>query len=159
MKSYVFGMAKSSLNLVGAKRQKLELDYLRLAHACQHYQRLGHQVRGFLAVTTTAIKIQAEPWATTYKVPAGMIEIVPVALTPAETSQLQYYQQLNRQAMTGTLDKGTTTRHADASFGRKLMEQKLRDYVKLLPDYADVLFPPDVKDPEMSICWDLFAEI
>ena len=30
---HVLGMAKSHLNLNGAKREKLELDYLRLAYA------------------------------------------------------------------------------------------------------------------------------
>lgn len=56
--THVFGMAKSSLDLLGAKRQKLELDFLRLVYACQHYQANGCQAFGYLAVTSAAIEQQ-----------------------------------------------------------------------------------------------------
>lgn len=154
--SYIFGMAKSSLNLIGAKRQKLELDYLRLAYACQHYRQLGHRANGFLAVTTPAIVVQAKQWATTYKVPDDMVEVFAVDLTPEENAQLVHYQSLNRVAMTGSLDKATSARHADATYGRKLVEEKLHTYVQ--GEFASITFQNDCKDPEMNICWDLFGK-
>lgn len=156
IESCIFGMAKSSLNLIGAKRQKLELDYLRLAYACQHYRQLGHRAYGFLAVTTPAIKAQANLWATTYKVPIDMVEVFVVDLAPEETAQLVHYQSLNRMAMTGSLDTASSARHADATYGRKLVEKKLRIVVQKI--YPGVAFDGDCQDSEMGICWDLFGK-
>lgn len=150
-------MAKSSLNLIGAKRQKLELDYLRLAYVCQHYQRLGHQAKGFLAVTTDAIANQAAKWQECYQVTPGVVEIVRVSLTEDELARLAYFQNLNRLGMSGTLDKASVARHADATYGRELVEGKLRDFVQEI--YLGVTFSPDFRDPKMQISWDLFGAL
>jgi hypothetical protein len=156
VETYIFGMAKSSLNLIGAKRQKLELDYLRLAYACQHYQKLGHHAHGFLAVATAAIKEQAKQWETTYKVPSEMVKVIAVDLEPEEIAQLAHYQSLNRMAMSGALDKATAARHADATYGRQLVENRLMLAVQGI--YPGVAFEPDCPDPEMCISWDLFGK-
>ena len=155
MTTYLFGMAKSSLNLIGAKRQKLELDYLRLAYVCQHYQRLGFGAFGILAVTTKEIEAQAKAWQVTYRVPAGLIKILPAELSGDELAELIQFQAMNRQAMSGSLATGKVAPYADASFGRELIEGKLHAYVR--DKCPGLKLETDCRDEEMRICWDLFA--
>ena len=60
---HVFGMAKSSLNLDGAKRQKLELDYLRLVYAC----RMLPGSKAYLVVASDKIKKTVQSWEKKYQ--------------------------------------------------------------------------------------------
>lgn len=156
IESYIFGMAKSSLNLIGAKRQKLELDYLRLVYVCQHYQRLGHQATGFLAVTSDAIVVQALKWQKCYQVPDGVIKVLKMDLTEEEKARLVHNQSLNRLGMSGTLDRASVAAHANATYGRNLIEKKLLSFVQ--EKYPSVELCGDFKDSEMEISWDLFGK-
>lgn len=104
--THVFGMAKSSLDLLGAKRQKLELDYLRLVYACQHYQTSGCQAFGYLSVTSAAIGQQVEKWERKYLVPPGLVQLVVPTLSEVEQQLLLAEKDRNRL---GNLAKADAT--------------------------------------------------
>src|SRR5690348_3202780 len=66
MKRHIFGMAKSSLDLRGAKGRNLELDFLRLVYAVQHYRRLGDEAQGYLAACSKEAESRITAWAKKY---------------------------------------------------------------------------------------------
>ena len=127
--THVFGMAKSSLNLLGAKRQKLELDYLRLVYACQHYQATGSQVFGYLAVTSVAIEQQVAKWAKKYLVPPGLVQMVVPSISAVEQQSLLAEKGRNRLGNLARADAADLLKHADGSFGRDLLEAALKSYI------------------------------
>lgn len=63
---HILGMAKSSLDLRGAKAPKLELDFLRLAFAVRHLRESGETASGYLMVLVPEIVKTAERWSTKY---------------------------------------------------------------------------------------------
>lgn len=63
---HILGMAKSSLNLNGAKRNKLELDFLRLAYAVRDLREAGEEAVGYLMVLTPSIAKTARGWIDQY---------------------------------------------------------------------------------------------
>lgn len=60
---HVFGMAKSSLDLRGGKGRNLELDFLRLVYAVQHFQRAGDLAQGYLVVLGDGMSQRVKAWA------------------------------------------------------------------------------------------------
>ena len=126
---HVFGMAKSSLDLLGAKRQKLELDYLRLVYTCQHFQAQGYQAFGYLAVTSTIIEQQVQKWAAKYLVPAGLVQLVVPTLSDVEHQALLAEKRRNRLGNLAKADAAGLLRDADGSFGRDLLEAALKSQI------------------------------
>jgi hypothetical protein len=63
---HVLGMAKSFLNLEGARSQKLELDYLRLIYAVKEIRKRGDSALGYLVVLTPQIGIRLKQWENKY---------------------------------------------------------------------------------------------
>ena len=52
---HILGMAKSHLDLRGAKAPKLELDYLHLIYAVKEIREKGESAQGYLVVMTEEI--------------------------------------------------------------------------------------------------------
>jgi len=63
---HVFGMAKSHLDLKGAKGPKLELDFLRLVYVIKDFRSKGKQATGYMAVLTDQIAQRVNGWAHKY---------------------------------------------------------------------------------------------
>ena len=57
---HILGMAKSSLDLRGAKATKLELDYLRLLYAVERIQAQGGEAIGYLMVLSEKVAESAK---------------------------------------------------------------------------------------------------
>lgn len=70
---HVLGMAKSSLNLKGAKEQKLELDFLRLAYAVRELREAGEEAIGYLLVLVPDIARTATGWCEKYTTGEGVV--------------------------------------------------------------------------------------
>jgi hypothetical protein len=122
-------MAKSGLDLLGAKRQKLELDYLRLVYACQHYQANGCPTFGYLAVTSAAIGQQVEKWAKKYQVPNGLIQLVVPSLSADDHQSLVAEKDRNRLGNLMKADATVHLKNSDGSIGRDLLEATLTSYI------------------------------
>lgn len=63
---HVLGMAKSSLDLRGAKGPKLELDFLRLAYAIRNLKDAGMNAVGYLAVLDEKVATTSLAWIEKY---------------------------------------------------------------------------------------------
>lgn len=153
--THIFGMAKSSLDLLGAKRQKLELDYLRLVYACQHYQAKGCQAFGYLAVTSPAIGQQVEKWATKYLVPVGLVQLVVPTLSAVEQQSLRAEKDRNRLGNLAKADAAVLLKDADGSFGRDLLEAALASYI--LEQHAALRGSAAVGGHPMDVQWDYYG--
>ena len=81
-------MAKSHLDLQGAKGPKLELDFLRLAFAIYKLDSNGEMGKGFLLVFTPAIKKRAQSWIQKYGT-GNDIKILVAEMTEEEKQQLK----------------------------------------------------------------------
>lgn len=63
---HVLGMAKSSLDLRGAKAPKLELDFLRLAYAVRELREADEEAIGYLMVLSPLVAKTVEGWREKY---------------------------------------------------------------------------------------------
>jgi hypothetical protein len=153
--THVFGMAKSSLDLLGAKRQKLELDFLRLVYACQHYQANGCQAFGYLAVTSAAIEQQVAKWATKYLVPPGLVQLVVPTLSDAEQQSLLAEKGRNRLGNLAKADAAVLLKDADGSFGRDLLEAALES--SILKQHTALRGSAAVGGYPMGVQWDYYG--
>ena len=63
---HVLGMAKSFLDLRGAKAPKLELDFLRLAYAVRELREAGEEAVGYLMVLVPEVAKAIEVWRDKY---------------------------------------------------------------------------------------------
>ncbi|MFD2719939.1 hypothetical protein ACFST9_14520 [Hymenobacter monticola] len=162
--THVFGMAKSSLDLLGAKRQKLELDFLRLVYACQHYQANGCQAFGYLAVTSTAIEQQVAKWAKKYLVPPGLVQLVVPKLSDVEQQSLLAEKGRNRLGNLAKADAAVLLKDADGSFGRDLLEAALESSIldqhaalRVLEQHAAIRGSAAVGGYPMGVQWDYYG--
>jgi hypothetical protein len=70
---HVLGMAKSSLDLRGAKAPKLELDFLRLAYAVRDLREAGEEAVGYLMVLVPKVAKAVERWQDKYSSGEGVV--------------------------------------------------------------------------------------
>ena len=117
-------MAKSNLDLKGAKGPKLELDFLRLAYASRQ---LEGEVRCYLVVMTEEIAIHVGGWAIKYEA-EDLVEVLVAPLSPEQLTALRAEKLRNIQAMVDGV-AGKDASAADASFGRDLGEHYLHQIV------------------------------
>ena len=151
----VLGMAKSNLDLKGAKGPKLELDFLRLAYAKQHLQGDGREVRAFLVVAARKIKDLTDQWAAKYKA-MGDVEVVVLECSAEEEAELIAEKKRNTEAMvSGTLGRESNG-GSDAAHGKELGERFLRQLV--CSKFAGIREISDEKFFPFGIRWDFFGE-
>jgi hypothetical protein len=152
----VYGMAKSSLDLRGAKRQKLELDYLRLVHFCQRHQSEDCQTFGYLAVASPAFKPLVETWAAKYGVPAGAIHVIVPEMEELDREELLAEKGRNRVGNLAKADPSLVLRQADGSFGRDLMERALE--ARILREHPGLANQAPLKHHPQEINWDFYGK-
>lgn len=166
-KTYVLGMAKSSLQLekgsYGGVADKmnpgtlrnLELDFLRLAYATKELQTRGHEVYAYLMVSTDIVAQKVQIWAEKYEAGENLINIVSAALTEDEIKYLIEEKENNRTANTPhSINKET---NAKADYGKSLIESKLKAHIE--EKHGEIEAPMEVKSMPFMIKWDYFREI
>jgi|WetSurSiteA1Bulk_404760.scaffolds.fasta_scaffold46472_1 hypothetical protein len=151
---HVLGMAKSHLDLKGAKGPKLELDFLRLVYSVMRLRQKGDSALGYLIVMTATIADTVSGWASKYD--SAECVIVNVASLSAEQMQrLSAEKQGNVEGMVrGTLGNAVEGK-SDAPYGKSLAEEALRECIRQRePDAREVmnklLFP-------FGIRWDYYG--
>src|SRR2546423_11351326 len=95
---HVLGMAKRHLDLRGAKAEKVELDYLRLAFAVRELRRSGEHAMGYLLVMTPAIGKRAGGWGAKYRTDSE-VEVLVAGLTANQHRELTREARANRSGM------------------------------------------------------------
>lgn len=120
----IFGMAKSPLDLRGAKGRNLELDFLRLVYAVEHFRASGDEAQGYLLVMAESIRMRVAEWIRKYDA-ADCVELVVTVLSPEQASLLAQEKARNRQGNAPGADRAL----AVAADGKRLGEVALRRHV------------------------------
>ena len=154
MKTHVFGMAKSPLNLKGNKRRSLKLDFLQLADAVMYLRGSGKSARAFLVVLSDEVKRGADKWKSDHK-DAEWIEIICPSLSDSEREQLLTEKARNDEGNKRSKKEGGDPKLASALFGAELGERKLREEIeRRFPGIREVL----ATDPGIAgIRWDYYG--
>ena len=93
----IIGMAKSNLDLRGAKGPKLELDFLRLVYAVKEAKRENQETKAYLLVMTEKIKNRVNEWAKKYNA-EGLVETIVLDLSEDEQRWSQDFGQYAKVA-------------------------------------------------------------
>jgi len=146
---HVLGMAKSNLDLKGAKGSKLELDFLRLVYTVKELRARGDRAKGYLIVMEKGIATRVDSWIEKYQ--AGDTVVIEVAeLSSDEREALKAEKKSNVAGMIAGSLGSTVGDQSNAELGKQVGEAALRSLVmsrepgnviKLRPDrFPKVLF-------------------
>ena len=153
---HVLGMAKSSLDLKGAKGPKLELDFLRLVYAVKQLRTEEVDAKGYLVVMTEDIRERANSWIGKYEAENTIvIDVAPLSLD--EQKALEAEKKGNVAGMVaGSLGR-TAGNQSNAVLGKQLGEDALR---KLIMDQESrVQEIKDEKEFPFRIRWDFYGQL
>jgi hypothetical protein len=121
---HVFGMAKSPLDAGGAKGRNLELDFLRLVYAVEHFRASGDEARGYLLVLAEPLRTRLSAWVHKYEA-ADCVELIVATLDETQTRLLGEEKIRNRLGNT----KGADRSLASADYGERVGEESLRAHI------------------------------
>ena len=153
---HVLGMAKSHLDLKGAKAPKLELDYLRLVYAVKEIRRGKDNAQGYLVVLDPRIRDRLRQWESKY----GGKECVKVIYEPVpsiDKSKLEEEKADNIAGMVaGTIGSEVGGRSC-ANLGQTMGEDALRR--KIFEAEPNVEEVTDKSKFPFGIQWDFYGVI
>ena len=149
---HILGMAKSSLDLRGAKAQKLELDVLRLVYAIQHLRAGGDEAQGYMLVLNSAVRGRVETWLSKYEA-HHLVKCFSPKISEADLIRLRAEKVLNSEGMVaGTLGMPVVGR-STAALGKEVAELALNDFIR---SEEGGTWTQDRPHP-MGILWDFYA--
>jgi hypothetical protein len=153
---HVLGMAKSFLDLKGAKSQKLELDYLRLVYAVKDLRNGSDNAQGYLVVLTPQISEHVKQWESKYR---GMdfVKIIDVSLPSCVKNRLKQEKTSNLAGMAASVTGVEAGGRSSADFGRHTGENNLRKILLGLEPRVR-----EVKDENRFPCcvrWDFYGVV
>ena len=111
---HVLGMAKSQLDLRGAKSQKLELDYLRLIYAVKEIRKQRDHAIGYLAVLTPGILDRVKQWETKYQA-EGFVKVMYIPLPSSDRNRLEKEKTSNIAGMVAGATGGEVGERSSAT--------------------------------------------
>ena len=153
---HVLGMAKSHLNLNGAKREKLELDYLRLAYAVKDIRAQGKDAQGYLVVLDGDLASRIHLWESNYKA-QGCVTVVLAHLADQVMDKVKDEKRKNRAGMVaGTTDAKVGGR-SSATFSKATVEDVLR--MKICELEPNVEAVDDKKKSPCGVRWDFYGVV
>jgi hypothetical protein len=147
----ILGMAKSHLDLTGAKGPKLELDFLKIAYALARLNVIGNPGKGYLLVLTEEIGKRANAWIGKYAT-GNSIEVIVGKLTDLELNALQQEKAKNREGMILGAQGRETEEKSNADTGQEIGEKKLLEEIQKRHPYVRRIDDPR-KHP-FGINWD-----
>jgi len=121
---HILGMAKSNLDLVGAKSQKLELDVQRLIYAVQHLSSRRDAARRYMVVLSEAVRNRVQTWLEKYEATDCVTCLCPPT-TRSESLALAKEKRANLRGMIAGSTKRPIGGRSAAHVGRKLGESAL----------------------------------
>ena len=152
---HILGMAKSHLDLEGAKGPKLELDFLKIAYALVRLNANGEHGKGYLLVLTEAIGKRANAWTEKYAT-GNSIEVIVGNLTVRELDALREEKTKNKQGMILGVEGREIEGKSNANVGQKIGETKLREEIqKRHPDVSRI---DDPRKYPLRINWDFYGK-
>ena len=103
-------MAKSALDLRGGKGRNMELDFLRLLYAVEHFRARGFGAQGYLLVMTTGIAGTIGSWVRKYNA-SECVDVATATLTDDDLDLLRVEKAGNAAGIVRSLvDSGEASR-------------------------------------------------
>lgn len=183
---YYLGMAKSCLDLKGAKSVKVELDLLRLIYAVKELSNETTEVKAFMIIANNSIKERMQKWLNRYKTSQNKIEIVllndvlenencllklkEVITDKDDLKKLKsiieknnYLETLkaekleNAKANIRHIDSSISKKSAIGNWGKKIFEYCLSAYIlNYHPDIKNQNKKPNSQELPFDINWDFY---
>ena len=152
----IIGMAKSHLDLGGAKPSKLELDFLKIAYTLSRLEVQGEHGKGFLLVFTEPIANRAYGWIKKYDTKES-IEILLAELTNQEIKSLQDEKASNVEGMVSGTQGFEIGNKSNADYGQQIGESHLQKEIE--HRYPHIVKITDQKRYPLGIRWDYYGTI
>jgi hypothetical protein len=151
---HILGMAKSHLDLKGAKASKLELDYLRLIYAVKEIRKQGDSVQGYLVVMTDEILNRVRQWEYKYQ-GKEFVDLHSISLTGRGRHRLENEKAMNLAGMVAGATGGKAAGRSIADAGRNIGEAALKEIVlRLEPNVRMVM---DRNRFPLGMRWDFYG--
>ncbi|MFC2019153.1 hypothetical protein ACFLU4_04260 [Chloroflexota bacterium] len=149
-------MAKSNLDLRGAKGPKLELDYLRLVFAIKEIRKQGDSAQGYLVVMTDEILNRAKKWEYKYK-GEEFVTLTTASLSNQTKRTLENEKTRNTEGMVAGASGGNADGLSNADNGRDIGEGALSHIIaQMEPNVQRIR---DESKFPLGIRWDFYGSI
>ena len=126
---HVLGMAKRCLDLKGAKRQKVELDFLRLAYTVRELRESGDEAQGYLLVLSGNIARCVADWIEKYKA-NDAVKVKAAELTREQATLIRSEVARNTAGMIAGTQGEEVGDQSDATNGGAIGEEYLRVWIE-----------------------------
>ena len=153
---HVLGMAKSHLNLKGAKREKLELDYLRLVYAVKDLRARGDDAQGYLVVLDENLASRLRRWGNSYEA-QGCVTVVLAHLSEQVMDKVKDEKRKNRAGMVAGATGARVGGRSSAAFSKATVEDVLK--MKICELEPNVEAVDDKKKSPCGIRWDFYGVV
>lgn len=152
---HILGMAKSCLDLRGAKASKLELDYLKLVLATERLRASGSNAKGYLLVIDKDVKKRTETWSLNYE-SVHLVKVILHEPTPQDLKSLQAEKQNNSDAIKCSANpEAAEAALSVASLGKSFGEDALR--AEIIQRHPGIE-PITAKDRRpLDVDWDFYG--
>ncbi len=120
-------MAKSFLDLKGARASGLELDYLRLLYFVKEIRKEG-EAQGYLLVMDEKICQRVNKWKDKYQ-SSDEVEVINASLTINERQLLENEKNQNRKGNVAGTKGEEVNGKSDAGVGKMIGETKLNESI------------------------------
>jgi len=151
---HILGMAKSHLDLRGAKAPKLELDYLRLIYAVKEIREKGGNAQGYLVVMTEEIFNRVKQWEYKYQ-GKECVELLVATLPNHVRRILENEKTRNLDGMIAGATGEKVGDRSNADKGRNIGETTLMEIILRLEPNVQQL--KDENRFPLGIRWDFYG--
>lgn len=148
---YILGMAKSFLDLAGAKKEKLELDFLKILYAIKA-RKENEQVIGYMAVVKSDVDLEAkiESWKSKYSTS-------PVPIKVFSLDDKEKIEQLKREKNKNKVGINKNSKeYSEAKEGKEILERFLK---KSIEDELKITIQNRKEDKLFEIEWDYYLKL
>jgi hypothetical protein len=149
-------MAKSHLNLNGAKREKLELDYLRLVYTVKDLRAQGESAQGYLVVLDEDLASRARRWESSYKA-QECVTVVLAHLPEQVMEKVKDEKRKNRAGMVSGATGAKAGGRSSTTFSKATAEDVLRTKICELEPNVEAV--DDKKKFPCGIRWDFYGVV
>lgn len=160
--THILGMAKSCLDLKGAKSAKVELDFLRLVYSVQKLREKGDFAFGYFAVVPN-ITPTIEKWVAKYQIDIykEFVFAIPVNLNETQTRELVAEKVNNSFANTKHHNKDVDKKLSSGFLGETYFEEVLKSEILKKHKELNDIGLTKYKESEMpfKIRWDFYGKI
>ena len=149
------GMAKSCLDLRGAKASKLELDYLKLVLATERLRASGSNAKGYLLVIEQKVEERTKTWGLNYK-SDDLVDVIFHEPTPQDLKSLQAEKQNNSDAIKCSANpEAAEAALSVASLGKSFGEDALR--AEIIQRHPGIEPITDKDRRPLDVDWDFYG--